>query len=216
MSPMPSPSLRLYDYGESGNGYKVRLLLTQLGLPFERVELDILQGQTRTPEFLEKNPNHRIPLLEWPDGRRLAESDAILFHLAQGSKLLSDDPWERAETLQWSFSGVDGVRKGVHEALAPHTLRNRYGPHMGRVIVGILAFCIFVGALVMALAREANVECEVCIEFAGQRVCRTNLGADRNAAVQGATMAACSMLSSGVTRGIQCSNTQPRSVQCNE
>ena len=97
------PSLRLYDYGESGNGYKVRLLLTQLGLPFERVELDILQGQTRTPEFLEKNPNHRIPLLEWPDGRRLAESDAILFHLAQGSKLLSDDPWERAETLQWMF-----------------------------------------------------------------------------------------------------------------
>ena len=103
MSPMPSTSLRLYDYGESGNGYKVRLLLTQLGLPFERVELDILQGQTRTPEFLEKNPNHRIPLLEWPDGRRLAESDAILFHLAQGSKLLSDDPWERAETLQWMF-----------------------------------------------------------------------------------------------------------------
>ncbi len=102
-SPIPSPRLRLYDYGESGNGYKVRLLLTQLGLSFERVELDILQGQTRTPEFLAKNPNHRIPLLEWPDGRRLAESDAILFHLAQGSKFLSDDPWERAETLQWMF-----------------------------------------------------------------------------------------------------------------
>jgi hypothetical protein len=72
----------------------------------------------------------------------------------------------------------------------------------------------FVAVLVMALAREANVECEVCIEFGGHRVCRTNLGADRNAAIQGATAAACSMLSDGVTRGIQCSNTPPKSLRC--
>ena len=65
--------LRLYDYGESGNAYKVRLLLTLLGEPFERVHLDILKGETRRPEFLAKNPNHRVPLLEWPDGRCLAE-----------------------------------------------------------------------------------------------------------------------------------------------
>ncbi len=95
--------LRLYDYFESGNAYKVRLLLAQLGIPFERVELDILRGDTRTPAFLAKNPNHRIPLLEWPDGRTLAESNAILFHLGEGTPLLSEDRFERAQTLQWMF-----------------------------------------------------------------------------------------------------------------
>jgi glutathione S-transferase len=95
--------LRLYDYFESGNAYKVRLLLAQLGIPFERVELDIVRGETRTPGFLAKNPNHRIPLLEWPDGRRLAESNAILFHLAEGTPLLPADRFERAQALQWMF-----------------------------------------------------------------------------------------------------------------
>jgi glutathione S-transferase len=95
--------LRLYDNLESGNAYKVRLLLCQLGIPFERVELDILRGETRTPAFLAKNPNHRIPLLEWPDGRRLAESNAILFHLAEGTPLLPEDRFERAQVLQWMF-----------------------------------------------------------------------------------------------------------------
>jgi glutathione S-transferase len=79
--------VRLYDYWESGNGYKVRLLLAQLGLPCERVELDILKGETRTPEFLAKNPNGRIPLLELDDGRLLAESNAILWWLANGTPL---------------------------------------------------------------------------------------------------------------------------------
>ena len=85
---------------------------------------------------------------------------------------------------------------------------------MQRTIIGILAAVAFVTVLVMALAREANVECEVCIEFGGRRVCRTNLGADRDAAIQGATAAACSMLSNGVTGGIQCSNTRPKSLRC--
>ena len=85
---------------------------------------------------------------------------------------------------------------------------------MQRMIIGILAAMVFVATLVMALAREAAVECEVCIVFAGQRVCRTNAGADRAAAIQGATTAACSIMSSGVTRGIQCSNTRPQAVQC--
>jgi glutathione S-transferase len=95
--------LRLYDYFESGNAYKVRLLLAQLGIAFERVELDLLKGETRTPAFLAKNPNHRIPLLEWPDGRTLAESNAILFHLAEGTPLLPEDRFERAQALQWMF-----------------------------------------------------------------------------------------------------------------
>jgi glutathione S-transferase len=53
---------RLYDFLPSGNGYKIRLLLTQLGISFEQVEVDILKGESRTPEFLTKNPNGRIPI----------------------------------------------------------------------------------------------------------------------------------------------------------
>ncbi len=95
--------LRLYDYHESGNAYKVRLLLNQLGLPFERVPLDILAGETRTADFEDKNLNHRVPVLEWPDGRCLAESNAILLHLAEGSDYLPGDAFERALATQWMF-----------------------------------------------------------------------------------------------------------------
>ncbi|MEB3356515.1 MAG: glutathione S-transferase family protein [Synechococcales bacterium] len=95
--------LRLYDYLESGNCYKVRLLLTLLGIPFERIPVDILAGETRTPEFLTKNPNHRVPLLEWPDGRCLAESNAILWYFSEGTAFLPEDAWERALILQWMF-----------------------------------------------------------------------------------------------------------------
>ncbi len=93
--------LRLYSYHESGNAYKVRLLLTQLALAFESIECDILEGETRTDDFLRKNPNGRIPLLEWPDGRRLAESNAILFHLAEGTSFGFEDAFRRAQMLQW-------------------------------------------------------------------------------------------------------------------
>ena len=98
-----SKPVRLYDYLESGNGYKVRLLVAQLGLPIERVELDILRGETRTPSFLAKNPNGRIPLLELEDGTYLAESNAIQWFLAEGTRLLPDDPLDRARVLQWMF-----------------------------------------------------------------------------------------------------------------
>ena len=95
--------LRLYDFHESGNGYKVRLLLHQLGIPFERVELDILKGETRTPAFLAKNPNGRIPTLELEDGTCLSESNAIQWYLAEGTPLLPDDRRGRAEVLRWLF-----------------------------------------------------------------------------------------------------------------
>ena len=95
--------MRLYDYLPSGNGYKARLLLHQLEIPFELVELNIVEGQTRTPEFLRKNPNGRIPLLELDDGRLLAESGAILVYLADGTRFLPEDRWERAQVLQWMF-----------------------------------------------------------------------------------------------------------------
>jgi glutathione S-transferase len=95
--------LTLYDYLDSGNGYKIRLLLAQLGRPYLWHELDILRGGTRTPEFLRKNPNGRIPAIELEDGTCLAESDAILWYLAEGSTLLPPDPLQRAQVLQWMF-----------------------------------------------------------------------------------------------------------------
>jgi glutathione S-transferase len=94
--------LRLHDYLPSGNGYKVRLLLTQLGLPYQLVEYDIDRGETRTPEFLEKvNPNGRIPVLELEDGRTLPESNAILFYLADGTPFFPSERFLRAQAMQW-------------------------------------------------------------------------------------------------------------------
>ena len=95
--------LRLHDNHLSGNGYKPRLLLAHLGHAYERVEVDILKGETRTPEFLARNPNGRIPVLELEDGTCIAESNAILFYLAEGSSFLSADRLARALTLQWMF-----------------------------------------------------------------------------------------------------------------
>ena len=95
--------ITLYDYLDSGNGYKVRLLLAHLGRPYRHVELDIMRGETRTPEFLAINPNGRIPALRLEDGRHLAESDAILWYLAEGTAYLPADPFQRAQVLQWMF-----------------------------------------------------------------------------------------------------------------
>ena len=113
--------MRLYDFLESGNGYKVRLALHQLGIPFERVEMDIVAGATRTPGFLEKNPNGRIPTLELPDGTFLAESNAILFYLADGTPLLPTDRLQRAQALQWMF-----FEQYSHE---PNIATSRYWLH---------------------------------------------------------------------------------------
>ena len=95
--------LRFYDFHESGNGYKVRLLLSHLDIPHERIEMDILKGETRTDEYLALNPNGRIPLLVFEDGRTLAESNAILFYLAQNSAYWPEDSFLRAQVLQWMF-----------------------------------------------------------------------------------------------------------------
>jgi glutathione S-transferase len=96
--------MRLHDHLSSGNGYKVRLLMAQLGLPFERVEYDIDRGETRTPEFLEKvNANGRVPVLETDGGELLPESGAILFYLAEGTPFLPEGRFERADVLRWMF-----------------------------------------------------------------------------------------------------------------
>ena len=95
--------LRLYDNHLSGNGYKPRLLLAHIGRTYERIEVDTLKAETRTPEFLARNPNGRIPVLELEDGTCIAESNAILFYLAEGSPFLPADRLGRALALQWMF-----------------------------------------------------------------------------------------------------------------
>jgi glutathione S-transferase len=93
----------LYSMQRSGNSYKVRLALARLGIPYRLVEVNILQGESRTPEFLAKNPSGQIPLLEVAPGRFIAESNAILWYVAGGTTLAPDDRIERAEALQWMF-----------------------------------------------------------------------------------------------------------------
>jgi glutathione S-transferase len=95
--------LRVYGDIQSGNCYKVKLLLTQLGLPHEWIFTDIRTGATRTPEYLAKNPNGRIPLLELAPGQFLPESNAILWYLAEGTPFVPSDKLERARALQWMF-----------------------------------------------------------------------------------------------------------------
>src|SRR5712692_3228752 len=95
--------LRLYDDSDSGNGYKARLALAQLGIPHEVIEVDIDKGETRTPQFLAMNPNGRIPLLALEDGLYLAESNAILCYLAEGTALMPEGALDRALVLQWLF-----------------------------------------------------------------------------------------------------------------
>jgi glutathione S-transferase len=91
----------LYDYLPSGNGYKVRLVCKRLGIAYCLVEMDIKTGATRTADYLAKNANGRIPLLEVPGKGCLAESHAIISFLADGSELIPDDAWQRGLMWQW-------------------------------------------------------------------------------------------------------------------
>ena len=95
--------MRLHDYPSSGNCYKVRLALAQLGIPYERVDVDIFDGGTLTDEFGALNPARTTPVLETDGGDVLVESNAILVYLAEGTELLPDDPIERARALRWLF-----------------------------------------------------------------------------------------------------------------
>ena len=94
--------MKLYNVASSGNSYKVRLLLAQLGIPCEIVEVDILKGESRTAEFLKINPNGRTPVLD-DKGFVLAESNAILPYLARGTKFLPDDRQKFGLVFQWLF-----------------------------------------------------------------------------------------------------------------
>ena len=94
---------RVYGMAESGNCYKVKLLLSQLGHPFEWIETDNTKGETRTAEFLQRNPNGQVPTLEISPGVYLPESNAILAYLADGTAYWPGDRMERARALQWMF-----------------------------------------------------------------------------------------------------------------
>ena len=94
---------KLYDFLPSGNSYKIRLLLNLLGIPFTRIDVNILERETRTPEFLQKNPNGKIPLLEIASDKFLAESNAILYYLSQGTDYFPQDNYAQAQVMQWLF-----------------------------------------------------------------------------------------------------------------
>ena len=96
-------ALTVYGMKASGNCFKVRLALEQTGQAYQWVEVNSAAGETRTPQYLAKNPNGKVPLLELDDGRVLAESNAIVFFLAEGSSLLPLDRWQRSQALQWMF-----------------------------------------------------------------------------------------------------------------
>ncbi len=95
--------LTIYSQPDSGNCYKPRLLLAKLGKTFKHVTVSSLDGSTRTPEYLAKNPNGKVPLLELDDGRFIAESNAMLLYLAENTRYLPKDAYERALVYQWLF-----------------------------------------------------------------------------------------------------------------
>src|SRR5207245_9764972 len=92
---------KLYSMQRSGNSYKVRLALALLNAPYHAIEVDILRGESRTPDFLEKNPSGQVPLLDVAEGRYLAESNAILGCVCGGTSLAAQSRVERPEALQW-------------------------------------------------------------------------------------------------------------------
>lgn len=95
--------ITVYGYSPSGNCHKLRMLLGHLGRDYRWIETDSAHGATRTPEYLALNPNGRVPMIELDDGRRMPESNAILYWLADGTKYFAGDAWQRAQTLSWMF-----------------------------------------------------------------------------------------------------------------
>jgi glutathione S-transferase len=95
--------MKLYGMTGSGNCWKPAVLMQLLGLPFEWVEIDLLKGESRQPQFLARNANGKVPLLEVKPGQYLAESNAMLCHLAEGTPYLPADAWQRAKVFEWLF-----------------------------------------------------------------------------------------------------------------
>jgi len=96
-------TIKLYGSSDSGNAMKPRWVMERLGIPFEWIETNAFNGETRTPEFLKLNPAGQVPTVVLEDGRTLAQSNAIMLHLAEGSDLIPRDPYQRAKMLEWMF-----------------------------------------------------------------------------------------------------------------
>jgi glutathione S-transferase len=105
--------VRLYDHPASANCLKPRVLLRQLGLPFETVTVDLFSGETRRPEHLERNPDGRVPVLELDSGELIPESGAILLHLAEGTPFLPPPGLARTRVHQWLFFEQNQVEAGL-------------------------------------------------------------------------------------------------------
>ena len=108
---MRARPLRLYDFPFSGNGYKIRLALAQLGIACEYEVIDLIARETKSERFLAKNPLGEIPVLELDDGTLLRESNAILFWLTDGTELMPTDPLERARVVQWMLFEQNQIDK---------------------------------------------------------------------------------------------------------
>ena len=107
---------KLYTMQRSGNSYKVRLALAFLDATYHAIEVDILRGESRTPDFLARNPSGQVPLLEVAEGRYLAESNAILWYLAVGTPLAPETRMDRAEALQWMFFEQHALEPNIGSA----------------------------------------------------------------------------------------------------
>src|SRR4051794_36765002 len=111
--------MRLYDYAASGNCFKVRLLFGLLAREYERIPVDIFAGDTLTDAFAMLNPLRETPVLELEDGRRLTQSNAILWFLAEGTAFLPSDPWERGLVASWLSFEQERVMGGIGGARVP-------------------------------------------------------------------------------------------------
>lgn len=148
--------LTLYSQQDSGNCYKVRLLLARLGRPFRIVEINTSDGSTRAPAFLEKNPIGKVPLLEFADGRRLAESNAILLHLAEATPYLPREPFERAKAYEWLF-----FEQYSHEpAVAVRRSLLRYPERAGEADEGRLRALLEAGQRALSVMERRLAEAD--------------------------------------------------------
>lgn len=144
--------LRLYDYLPSQNAWKVRLLLNHLGLRNEQKPVSIFEGESHTEAFLEKNPAGAVPVLEVEPGRFIAESNAILCYLAEGTPYLPDDRLARAKVMQWLFFEQSYVEPQIG-SLRYWTLTGKLGRRSPDMIAGKRAYSL---RALAALERELS------------------------------------------------------------
>lgn len=155
--------LTLYGMTDSGNCYKPRLLLAKLGIPFRHVELSAIDGATRRPDYLARNPNGKVPLLEFEDGRTLAESNAILLHLGEGTRFAPADAYDRALVYQWLF-----FEQYSHEPqIAVRRSIIKYPERAGPVSAARMAALLDGGHRALAVMEE---RLSTAAFFAGERI----------------------------------------------